>query len=401
MFSAQPKTKARALVVSMALLFTGTAFLTQAASASSFNNAEVFATTTSSQAYDFQFAAYNLTGSLIASTQTSYPAAAFELPAGGYLFTVSATHYDYRLGYACPVAQGTATSGSGKASPTPTSSPMVRANDSSSSSAQILPFCYPPSSEYGYATATVSGPQQINIQLQNVTTIPTTPVTVRVSYVNGTAASDASVYASIVGEWYYWWGPNSSVTMWGQTDSNGVAHLVLPQAPAVVTAWKWVPIASSTNGTIQTTIGGQKINVTVYWQPTYVGLSGSGLLFPPQNSTNLTLRYQQPDYWVLPGGVLSQGAYAGTTSAGTVASQPTGVPALASGSSGTQSSSQPYLPSQIPSIQQAAGAPSSGQAGLLGTNTLTLASAALAITALAVVFVAVRHHMKRPSTPIG
>jgi len=385
----------------MALLFAGTAFLIQPVSAASFNNVQVFATTTSSQAYDFQFAAYNLTGSLVASTQTSYPAAAFELPTGGYLFTVSATYYDYGIGYACPVAQGTATSSSGKAPSTGTSPPMVRANGSGSSPAQILPLCYPPSSEYGYATATVSGPQQVNVQLQNVTTMPTTSVTVRVSYVNGTAASDASVYASIVGEWYYWWGPNSSVTMSGQTDSNGVAHLVLPEAPTVVTAWMWVPIISNTNGTIQTTIGGQKTNITVYWQPTYVGLSGSGLLLPPQSSIDLTLRYQQPDNWVMPGGVLSQGAYAGAASAGTVASQPSGVPALASGSSGTQSSSQPYLPSQIPSIQQAAGAPTSGQAGLLGAGTLTLASAAFAITALAVVFVAVRHRMKRPSTPVG
>ena len=78
----------------MALLLAGTAFLIQPASANSYNNVQVFASSAFSQPSDFQFAAYNLTGSLIASYQTSFPAAAFELPTGGYLFTVSATHFN-------------------------------------------------------------------------------------------------------------------------------------------------------------------------------------------------------------------------------------------------------------------------------------------------------------------
>ena len=87
--------KARALVLSLALLVSGTAFMIQPASADSFNNVQVFATTSTNQAYSFQFAAYNLSGSLIASYQSSYPPAAFELPSGGYLLTVSATHKGY------------------------------------------------------------------------------------------------------------------------------------------------------------------------------------------------------------------------------------------------------------------------------------------------------------------
>lgn len=388
------RAEARALVLSLALLISGTAFMVQPASADSFNNVQVFATTTSSQTYSFQFAAYNLSGSLIASYQTSYPAAAFELPSGGYLFTVSATHYGY-ASYACPLM------GSGVSQGAPATGPMIPANSSGSSIA--IPVCYPPSSEYGYATATISGAQTINIHMQNVSTLPTTAVTVKVSYVNGTAAAGASVYASVIGEWYYWWGEGSSITMGAQTDSNGIAHLVLPSAPAVVTAWKWVPILTGKNGsTVQVTVGGEKVNVTVYWEPTYVGLSGSGLLLPPDNSIGLTLHYQQPDYWVMPMGAAVKGAYVGGAATASVASQPSGTPSLASTSSGTQGSSQYYLPPQIPAIQQVAntGSTNTSTGGLLGTDGLLAATAAFIVVALAVVFVA-RQRMRRSSAPTG
>jgi len=396
MSKAETRTKARALVLSMALLLAGTAFMVHPTSAESFENIQVFAATSSIQAYNFQFAAYNLTGSLIASTQTSYPAAAFELPAGGYLFTVSATSFSNHVGYACPLAKGEATQGSGAVSASP---PNANANGSTSSI--VLPLCYPPSSEYGYATATISSPQTINIQMRNVTTLPTTSVTVKVSYVNGTAAADASVYASIVGEWYFWWGSNSSVTMGGQTDSNGIAHLILPVAPTVVTAWKWIPITVGSNGsTIQTTVGGQKVNVTIYWQPTYIGLSGSELLLPPQNSISITLHYQQPNYWVLPANVDSRSAFSGGAASGTVANQPSGVPSLASTNSATQGSSQYYLPAQIPATQQAIES-SVGAQPAISTDTITIATAAFVVVALAVLFLATRHRLHKPPSPMG
>ncbi len=387
-----PNTKAaaRALVVSFALLISGTVLVVQPASAESFNNVQVFVTTTSSQAYNFQFAAYNLSGSLIASYQTSYPAAAFELPSGGYLFTVSATRYYAPMMYPCPLE------GSGVPKGAPTEGPMMPANGSGPST--TMPACYPPSSEYGYATATISGAQTVNIQTQNVSALPTTAVTVKVSYTNGTAAVGASVYASIVGEWYFWWGGGPSVTMGAQTDGNGIAHLVLPRAPSVVTAWQWVPVLTGKNGsTVQVVVGGEKVNVTMYWEPTYVGLSGSGLLLPPQNNINLTLHYQQPDYWVMPMGAVSRGAYADGTATATVASQPDGTPALAS-NSGTQSSSQYYLPSQIPAIQQAAMQPS---AGGFGVDAFMVATAAFIVIALAVALVAARQHRRGSSAPTG
>ena len=389
------KAKARTLVLSLALLISGTAFMVQPASAGSFNNVQIFATTTDT-AYNFQFAAYNLSGSLIASYQTSYPAAAFELPSGGYLFTVSATQYNDHAKYPCPLVDSVESKG------TPAAGSTTPSNSSGSGNTTVMPICYPPASEYGYATATISGAQTINIQTQNVSTLPTIAVTVNVTYVNGTAAAGASVYASVVGEWYYWWGDGTSLTMGAQTNSKGVAHLVLPKAPAVVTAWQWVPVLTGKNGSsIQVNVGGERVNVTVYWEPTYVGLSGSGLLLPPQNHISLILHYQQPDYWVMPMGVDSRGADVGGATSATVASQPDGTPSLAPTDSGTQGSSQYYLPQKIPAIQQVANSGATNAATItLGTDGLLAATAAFVGIALAVVLVA-RHYMKRSSTPTG
>ena len=349
----------------------------QPTAAASYNNVQVFANLSTSQNYSFQFAAYNLSGSLVASYQGPYPAAAFELPSSGYLFTASATHFPTFREYPCPVEGGA----------TPAAPPASK----STNAPAILPIgCYPPSSEYGYQASTITGSQTINLQMQNVSKLPTEDVTVKVSYVNGTAASNASVYASVVGEWSYWWYQDNGISMYAQTDSNGVAHLVIPAAPAVVTAWKWVPIFADSNGTnIQVNVGGEKVNVTVYWQPTYVGLSGSGLLLPPQNSISLTLHYQQPNYWVMPAGVVAQGASAQGGQGATAANQPTGTPSLASSGSGAQGQSQYYLPSQIPSIQQAAQVPTAG-ADLASAWTFGAVAAIIAIAGIAVAFVVVR-----------
>ena len=373
----------------MALLLAGTAFVGPS-SAESYNNVQILVTAASAKAYSFQFAAYNLTGSLVAAYQTQFPAAAFELPSGGYLFTVSATEYD-RVGYACPLVGG-ASQGSGTTQP-------ATAPTKPSATPAIIPFCSPPASEYGYAVESVSGPQQIAIQTRNITEFPTTAVTVKASYINGTAVTDASVSASVVGEWYYWWGPNSSIVTYSQTDKSGIAHLILPSAPSVVTAWKWLQIFTPKNqSTIETNIGGQEVNVTVYWEPTYVGLSASGLLIPPQNNINLTLRYQQPSYWVMAPGVISKGAYVGGAPNATVASQPSGTPSLAPNTSGATTSSQYYLPSQIPAIQQVGAAQvPSNQPGLGGIDSLVAVSALFVAVALAVVVATKRTSRRSPT----
>jgi len=367
----------------------GIAFMTQPAVAESFNNVQVFATSVSNNASEFQFAAYNLTGTLIASYQAPYPAAAFELPTGGYLFTVSSTSFNPPTKYPCPIM------GTGSSEESGSTAPVVASNGS----IVATPIeCYPQSSEYGYAFLSISGPQTIDIKILNASTLPVTQVSIKASYVNGTAVAGASVYASVVGE-YYWWWQNTSIRMGSQTDSSGVAHLVVPRAPAVITAWKWVPVFTGKNGsTIQTTIGGQKVNITFYWQPTYVGLSGSGLLLPPQSNISLTLRYQQPDYWVMPAGVESQGSSIGGAPAATVASQPGGTPSLASSLSNTQASNQYYLPSQIPAIQQASGVETTpnGQTGPSTAEAVAAAGAAFVAAALVVVLTVTRRHHNRP-----
>ena len=82
--------------------------------------------------------------------------------------------------------------------------------------------------------------------------------------------------------------------MYSQTNSQGIATLTVPQAPIQVSSSLSVPVnLPKTVSTMPVTIGGQTVNVTVYWQPMYVYLSGSALIIPPQTSATVTLLYQQ------------------------------------------------------------------------------------------------------------
>jgi hypothetical protein len=324
-----------------------------AAAAGEYNNVQLFVTTSSSLPYYYTFTAYNTSGSLIGSYQGPYPAAAFELPTGDYLFTVSAVYEKYYpCQYQCVYAADATASknGTGIASPA---------------------IYYQPSSEYGYISAHIDSSQTLNLATKNVTTFPTEQVTVKVAYVNGTAANGASVSASVVGQWYYWWGQDSKVVMWAQTGPDGIAQLVLPEAPAVVTAWNWVPVnLPPSQTTVVENVGGENVNVTVYWYPSYVGLSASGLLLPPANSLNLTLHYQQPSYWAMPAGTMYASSPMGGSGGATVASQPGGVPSDVRQSTTAQSGQQQYyLPGQIPSTQGGQTAPATsatqGPGGLI------------------------------------
>ncbi len=361
-----------ALLVAGAGLFSGVAF------GATFNNVQVFVNTAAALPYSYVFTAYNLTGDLVGTYQSSYPAAAFLLPTGDYLFTVSAL---YQSGSTCYLCMGEASSTAG----VPGSTVAY----------------YPLTSEYGYLVQHVDSSQTLNINTQNVTQFPTTQVTAKATYVNGTSASGAYVSASIVGQWYYWWGQDTKILMSAQTGSDGVATLVLPVAPAVVTAWSWVPVNLPANETtIVWNVGGEKVNVTVYWQPTYVGLSGSALLFPPTDSVNLTLHYQQPDYWVMRMGVQT----AGGSDTGTYASQPTGVPAQSSiGASQKAASSQYYTPYSIPPIeyQAGSGAANDSTQPFLGLSSADLAISAgiLAIAAAGILGVVLRRRTRRLSAP--
>ena len=238
---------------------------------------------------------------------------------------------------------------------------------------------YGPTAEYGYKVVAVGGPDSITISTRNVTGFPTEQVTVTVSYVNGTAAADASVSASVIGQWYYWWGANSSVVMYGQTDTNGQVVLELPVAPSVASAWKWLPVSlPAGQKTEQTVVGGETVNVTAYWEPTYVGLAASALVLPPTGSVQLKLHYQPVDYWATPavGGVApSAGA--------TISSTPSGVPAA----SQQGSASSYYLPSTIPSSESSALA--GGSAAAQGTAWSPTLTAVVAVSGAAIVAIGV------------
>jgi hypothetical protein len=351
-----------ALLVAVGLLIFSGVPMVLAQSASSFNNVQIFVNTGADLPYSYTFSAYNQTGSLVGTYQSSYPAAGFELPTGDYLFTVSASQwYNSCMGcyyaYASSPASGEGTTRDNTTTVTITST--TTASKSTSTSPYIAIFQQ--SSEYGYAVESVNGPATYTIQTQNVTLLPTTPLNVKVTYVNGTVAVGAYVSASIVGQNYYWWGFNPNTIMSNTTDSFGVAHLVLPNAPAVVSAWAWIPVnlppSNNTgrpinppekngtvpssppvsNGTGPVDIGGQKINITTYWETTYVGLSASTTIIPPYGDVSLTLQYQQPESWIRPMGV---------------SNQPTGVPSTVQSNPSKSGSdlSQPYLPSAIPLI---------------------------------------------------
>ena len=376
------------LLVGMALSSLPVAF----ASDTSFNNVQVFVNTTYQTGYNFFFTAYNITGELVGSSQTPFPAAAFELPAGTYLLTVSAINQTYYGCYEC-VRAGYA---EGSTSTTTTTVSYGTTNgsapDKNGTSILPVPFYRPPTSEYGYQVFQVSGPASITINTQNTTQFPTSNVAVKVSFTNGTAAAGVWVSASIVGQWYYWWGSDSRIVMSAQTGQDGSAVLVLPRAPAVVSAWDWVKVnLPADQRTKPVDVGGQVVNVTVYWEPMYVGLAASALIIPPSTSVNLTLQYQHYNYWVSPaGGVVAPGV-ATDASAASVSKAQTGVP------SGTQqaaslagASSQYYLPTSIPSLQT-----TSGTQGATAWQTYLVEGLALGVAATAAAALSLTRMMRR------
>src|ERR1700756_3932516 len=91
----------RSALLGVMVILVGSTLLAGVAKGSTFNNVQIFVKTSSELQYSYSFSAYNLTGSLIGSYQGSFPAAAFELPSGDYLFTVSAIYQNYNPCYVC------------------------------------------------------------------------------------------------------------------------------------------------------------------------------------------------------------------------------------------------------------------------------------------------------------
>lgn len=207
--------------------------------------------------------------------------------------------------------------------------------------------------------------------------IATTTLTLRVTYANGTAATGAYLYASVLGGNYYSGYGVSPLTMSGQVGTSGTATLVVPAAPVEITAWNWVPVnLPSSPGSTVVTVGGEKVNVTVTWQPAYVGFVGSLLIVPPQTTGSIVLQLQQQNYWVTPQGVSSTGALtsgAAAATSGPVSSSPNLVPAsLTSQQSTGQSSTQTIVQTSTVLVQGqtlAASTPS-GTSGANNYNTI-------------------------------
>jgi hypothetical protein len=283
--------------------------------AASYNSVQINVKTTNSLNATYIATAYNSSGYMIATSQSRYPTFTFMLPSSTYLFAVTALQEGVSR---CYPYEGYAKAGSSQAG-----------------RAMILPPCFwnNPVVEYGYALQTVTKSTNLDIMTQPIDKMPTTNITLQVNYLNGTGAQGVSVSAYMVGEWY-WWGNGNHLVLWGQTDKAGQATLVVPSVPVQVSAWVWLPVnIPKHETTVQTTVGGEKVNVTVYWQPTYAGLAGSALIIPPTNSATITLHAQKPNYWVMPYGVQSMGATSGApttgapTAMGTIASGQGGVPA--------------------------------------------------------------------------
>ncbi len=306
------------------------------ANAASYNNVQVFVQTKSNLPDYFIVSAFNMSGYMVASSQSYYSAASFELPNGQYIFAATAEQQYYSTIYY---------------SPTPVKATDL--NSSLNSSGLMIPIvAQEPVVEYGYSLVQVANSTSITISTMNATSLKTSMLTVKVAYANGTAAEGASVSASILGGNF--WGYGDNVVMSNTTDADGVSTLIMPQAPVQVYAWSWLPVNLPNGPTsVQVVVGGEKVNVTVYWQPMSVGLAGSAIIVPPGAGASISLRVQQSNYWVTPYGV--QGTATATAAMGggmTSASEAGSIPAAVyQQSQGIQQgqSSQVVLPTTITS----------------------------------------------------
>lgn len=265
---------------------------------------------------------YNSTGAPVASYTGQYPSITFDLPAGTYLFAATATGPT-----PSPAAGCCACAQPGVAASTP-----AQTKNSSSGPAIVLP-CYGggPPMEYGYSLDKVSGSSALTIATQPTSNIPTSSISVSVDFKNGTAVSGAYVYADVVGaNWSP--GDSSGTTTSNRTGAGGVARLVVPDVPLTVYASDSVQVyLPKSQTTVQVEVGGQLVNVTLYYSPNYVYLSASSLLVPPQTGLSMVLTAQaEPRPIVYAGGSVSSGGVSAPGAQGAFAANSTSTAAIAS-----------------------------------------------------------------------
>lgn len=144
-------------------------FSSNASTPTTFNSVQIFVQTSTGNLSSYTLTVYNSTGYSIATSTSSYPAFGVELPSGTYLFTVMAMR-NYG----------------------PYASSLGVVNIS-----KMMPLR--PVAEYGYSEQQITGPATFNINTTSLDSAPTSNFVLHVYYANGTAASGASVQASIVG----------------------------------------------------------------------------------------------------------------------------------------------------------------------------------------------------------
>lgn len=255
-------------ILLLGLSILAAAFIAPGGTAASLNSVQVTIQTTKNLPFQYGLTAYNTSGYQVAYFYGNYPEAAFGLPSGTYLITASA-YYQPSVCNPCLLKTGTANS---------TKAPVV--------ASYMQPY-----SEYGYAVEEVDGPTQITIATRNSTETSLVNLPVHVEFFNGTAAVNASVSAYVVGSNYAY---SPDWVTYGQVGEGGNVTLVLPDEPVQITASMSVPIHLPQSVSVVTVqVGGQKVNVTVYWQPNYVNLAGQILFLPPQKGAEITLKVQQ------------------------------------------------------------------------------------------------------------
>lgn len=309
---------------------TSTFAAIRAPSTMSYDDLQVFISPQNSSDDIFSMSVFNSSGGVVVTSESSYPAFSFELPNGTYLLTATSSMSG---NYEIPV-------------------PLANGAGASSIPAVIIRPPYGYQEEYGFYQIQIDSSKSISISTTELSNVSTSQVRVTIKFANGTVASGASVYASVLGMdgWYY---PGSLLSMSNQTGLDGTATLQAPNVPLEVTAWDWVPVdLPQSQITTQVTVAGEPVNVTAYWEPSYVGLAGSALLVPPFQETGITLQPQQQNFWAYPQGVESTPSTAvvpgvqGAGSSGTSANSPTAFPASVyaqeeGGSSSQGSASEP------------------------------------------------------------
>jgi hypothetical protein len=327
----------------------------------------------------YDLVAYNSTGAPVASYTGQYPQVTLELPSGTYLFTVTANGPEPSPSPVCCMC---AQSGGGATPPTP----VLKTNSGPSTPPDIALPCFNGNLpvEYGYSLAHVTGPASLTIATEAPSSIPTADVSVSVSFKNGTAVSGADVSANIVGADSSW-GDNSNLSIYAQTASNGVAQLVVPAVPLTVTASDSVQV-NLTQGqkTVQVNVGGQPVNVTLYYSPNYVYLSASALLLPPQTSLSMVLTAQTQPPPILYAASSASSTVSPNSSQGQPGAQGAAVAATGGASStAAQIAAIPPIPASAPVSQAKSPSDISGVT-LLAIGTIAVAGALAALVGIAI-----------------